>query len=152
MPVECATPAAEERAVEILMLLADHGRRSAGLTDLRRPALLDPARHDRTRFDSGEPALDDWLRRYAGQNRRRDTRGDVDHRHSRGSEHLRPCDRDRAERDGACRAVVVAALDARARVWWEPLGFHPFDPNDPTETDPYLLTSEIEATLGQLAR
>jgi GNAT superfamily N-acetyltransferase len=34
---------------------------------------LDPARHDRTRFDSGEPVLDDWLRRYAGQNRRRDT-------------------------------------------------------------------------------
>ncbi len=46
---------------------------SPGLTELRRPTLLDPARHDRTRFDSGEPALDEWLRRYAGQNRRRDT-------------------------------------------------------------------------------
>lgn len=46
---------------------------SHGLTELRRPTLLDPARHDRTRFDSGEPALDEWLRRYAGQNRRRDT-------------------------------------------------------------------------------
>lgn len=34
---------------------------------------LDPARHDREQFDSGEPALDEWLRRYAGQNRRRDT-------------------------------------------------------------------------------
>jgi GNAT superfamily N-acetyltransferase len=43
------------------------------LTELRRPALLDPRRHDREHFDSGEPALDEWLRRYAGQNRRRDT-------------------------------------------------------------------------------
>lgn len=43
------------------------------MTELRRPALLDPRRHDREQFDSGEPVLDDWLRRYAGQNRRRDT-------------------------------------------------------------------------------
>jgi len=43
------------------------------LTELRRPALLDPRRHDREQFDSGEPVLDEWLRRYAGQNRRRDT-------------------------------------------------------------------------------
>ena len=43
------------------------------MTELRRPALLDPRRHDRKRFDSGEPILDEWLRRYAGQNRRRDT-------------------------------------------------------------------------------
>lgn len=43
------------------------------MTELRRPALLDAKRHDRSAFDSGEPALDEWLRRYAGQNRRRDT-------------------------------------------------------------------------------
>jgi GNAT superfamily N-acetyltransferase len=43
------------------------------LTELRRPAPLDPDRHDRAGFDSGAPVLDDWLRRYAGQNRRRDT-------------------------------------------------------------------------------
>jgi len=43
------------------------------LTELRRPAPLDPSRHKRDEFDSGEPLLDDWLRRYAGQNRRRDT-------------------------------------------------------------------------------
>ncbi len=43
------------------------------MTDLRRPAPLDPRRHRREQFDSGEPALDEWLRRYAGQNRRRDT-------------------------------------------------------------------------------
>jgi GNAT superfamily N-acetyltransferase len=30
-------------------------------------------RHDREQFDSGEPVLDEWLRRYAGQHRRRDT-------------------------------------------------------------------------------
>lgn len=43
------------------------------MTELRRPAPLTPQRHDREQFDSGEPALDQWLRRYAGQNRRRDT-------------------------------------------------------------------------------
>ena len=43
------------------------------MTELRRPAVLAPAEHDRSRFDSGAPALDDWLRRFAGQNRRRDT-------------------------------------------------------------------------------
>jgi GNAT superfamily N-acetyltransferase len=43
------------------------------LTELHRPALLDPSRHHRDEFDSGEPVLDQWLRRYAGQNRRRDT-------------------------------------------------------------------------------
>jgi GNAT superfamily N-acetyltransferase len=43
------------------------------LTELHRPAPLDLRRHDRERFDSGEPVLDEWLRRYAGQNRRRDT-------------------------------------------------------------------------------
>jgi GNAT superfamily N-acetyltransferase len=31
------------------------------------------ARHDRARFASGDGVLDEWLRRYAGQNRRRDT-------------------------------------------------------------------------------
>jgi GNAT superfamily N-acetyltransferase len=43
------------------------------LTELRRPALLDARRHDREQFNSGEPVLDQWLRRYAGQNRRRET-------------------------------------------------------------------------------
>lgn len=43
------------------------------MTELRRPAPLDPRRHERSRFDCDEPALDEWLRRYAGQNRRRDT-------------------------------------------------------------------------------
>jgi GNAT superfamily N-acetyltransferase len=43
------------------------------LIELRRPEPLDPGRHQRDEFDSGEPALDEWLRRYVGQNRRRDT-------------------------------------------------------------------------------
>lgn len=43
------------------------------MTELHRPASLDPGRHSRDQFDSGEPILDEWLRRYAGQNRRRDT-------------------------------------------------------------------------------
>jgi GNAT superfamily N-acetyltransferase len=41
------------------------------LTELRRPALLDSRRHDREGFDGGEEVLDEWLRRYAGENRRR---------------------------------------------------------------------------------
>jgi predicted N-acetyltransferase YhbS len=47
----------------------------------------------------------------------------------------------------ACRAVVVTALDAGARTWWERLGFHPFETDEPDQLDLYLLTSEIEATL-----
>jgi GNAT superfamily N-acetyltransferase len=43
------------------------------LTELHRPAPLDLGRQKRDQFDSGEPVLDEWLRRYAGQNRRRDT-------------------------------------------------------------------------------
>lgn len=50
----------------------------------------------------------------------------------------------------ACRAVVVSALDDVARSWWERLGFHPFNPEDPDDFDLYLLTSEIEATLRSL--
>lgn len=38
-----------------------------------RPVVLDTGRHHRGNFNSGEPALDEWLRRYAGQNRRRNT-------------------------------------------------------------------------------
>ncbi|HEU4723553.1 MAG TPA: GNAT family N-acetyltransferase [Gemmatimonadaceae bacterium] len=175
---------------------------SAGLTDLRRPELLDAARHDRSRFDSGEPALDDWLRRFAGQNRRRDTAATwviatpEDRVVAYASLSMTAIDRSAAPRKvakqapdpvpalllgrlavdkdfaglgvgtalvayvlatavelnakAACRAVVVAALDARARAWWERLGFHSFHPDDPTNTDLYLLTSEIEATLRRL--
>jgi GNAT superfamily N-acetyltransferase len=47
----------------------------------------------------------------------------------------------------ACRAVVVTALNPKARTWWKRLGFHPFDPTDPDQLDLYLLTAEIEATL-----
>jgi GNAT superfamily N-acetyltransferase len=47
----------------------------------------------------------------------------------------------------ACRAVVVTALTQRARTWWERLGFHPFDPDDPDQLDLHLLTAEIDATL-----
>ena len=43
------------------------------MTELRRPEPIDPKRHDRSTFDSGAPGLDDWLRRYAAQNRRRNT-------------------------------------------------------------------------------
>ena len=49
----------------------------------------------------------------------------------------------------ACRAVVVTALNPHARTWWERLGFHSFDSDDPDHLDLYLLTTEIEATLGR---
>ena len=175
---------------------------SAGLTELRRPEPLDPGRHQRDEFDSGEPALDEWLRRYAGQNRRRDTaatwviadangfvvayasvamtgidrtaapaavskggpdpvpalllgRLAVDRRYaSLGvgtalSAHVLATAVELNEK-AACRAVVVAALNPKARTWWERLGFHPFYPDDHAELDLYLLTSEIEATLRKI--
>lgn len=43
------------------------------MTELRRPELLDPKLHDRSTFDSGSSDLDEWLRRYSTQNRRRNT-------------------------------------------------------------------------------
>jgi GNAT superfamily N-acetyltransferase len=43
------------------------------LTELTRPTPLDTKRHDRSGFDCGDPTLNAWLRRYAGQNRRHDT-------------------------------------------------------------------------------
>lgn len=52
-------------------------------------------------------------------------------------------------RTAACRAVVIHALEAEARPWWERLGFVPFS-DDPHERDLYLLTSEIERTLEAL--
>jgi len=168
------------------------------LTDLRRPEPLDLVRHDRRGFDSGEPALDDWLRRYAGQNRRRDTAATWvvatpdDQVVAYASLAMTAIDRRAAPRPiakqapdpvpalllgrlavdqrhrglgiatalvahvlatatelnakAACRAVVVTALHDRARTWWERLGFHPFRPEDPTDRDLYLLTSEIDAT------
>ena len=146
--------------------------------------------------------LDEWLRRYAGQNRRRDTaatwviadannvvvayasiamtgidrsaapetlakgapdpvpalllgRLAVDRRYSRlgiGTTlvaHVLATALDLNEK-AACRAVVVTALTDKARTWWERLGFHPFDPNEPDQLDLYLLTAEIDATLRRL--
>jgi hypothetical protein len=34
--------------------------------------------------------------------------------------------------------------------WWDRLGFHPFDPDDPASFDLYLLTAGIEATLAAM--
>ena len=56
------------------MLKPSYGlRRLVGLTRLRRPELLDSNRHNHKSFSSGEPSLDEWLQKYASQNRRRDT-------------------------------------------------------------------------------
>lgn len=43
------------------------------MIELRRPETLDPKVHDRSSFESGSTDLDDWLRRYSMQNRRRNT-------------------------------------------------------------------------------
>lgn len=169
------------------------------MIELRRPVLLDPRQHDREHFDSGEPVLDEWLHRYARQNRRRDTAATwviVDAKHvvvayasvamtgihrsaapvtlAKGAPNPVPAlllgrlavDRRYANlgigtalaahvlataaelnEKAACRAVVVTALNSRARTWWEHLGFRAFDPHDPEQLDLYLLTSEIQATL-----
>lgn len=172
------------------------------MTELRRPEPLDPKRHDRSAFDSGAPELDDWLRRYSTQNRKRDTAAtwvvtDADSAvvgyvslamtgvdRSSAPEVLAKhapdpvpalligrlaVDRKVAglgigtalvahvlanavalNEQAACRAVVVTALDGTARSWWERLGFHPFDADDPDSFDLYLLTSEVAATLESL--
>jgi GNAT superfamily N-acetyltransferase len=171
------------------------------LTELRRPAPPDVSRHDRTELDSGDPILDEWLRRYAGQNRRLDTAATWVIADARDtvvayvSLAMTSIDRSEApahvakrapdpvpalllgrlavdsRRHGqgigtalvahvlatalelnakaACRAVVVSALHAGARAWWEHLGFHPFDPDDQANPDLYLLTSEIGARFRQ---
>jgi GNAT superfamily N-acetyltransferase len=172
------------------------------LTELRRPALLDTRRHDREQFDSGDPSLDEWLRRYAGQNRRRDTaatwviadthdvvvayasvamtgidRAAAPETLAKGAPDPVPAlllgrlavDRRFANlgvgtalathvlatavelnKKAACRAVVVAAVNAGARTWWERLGFRPFEPQGPGQLDLYLLTSDIEVTLRRV--
>lgn len=50
----------------------------------------------------------------------------------------------------ACRAVVVTALNARARAWWERLGFVPFEPDDANALDMYVLTTDIAATIERI--
>jgi GNAT superfamily N-acetyltransferase len=176
--------------------------RSGGLTELRRPCTLDPRVHDRTRFDCGDQGLNEWLRRYAGQNRRANTaavwvvvdaedavvayatlsmtgidvssaprslakgapdpvpalllgRLAVDRGHTGmgvGSALVAHVLATAIELNthAACKAVVVTALDQRAREWWERLGFQPFDPDRPDSRDLYLLTSDVEATLRHL--
>jgi GNAT superfamily N-acetyltransferase len=172
------------------------------LTKLRHPAPLDLSRHDRAGFHSGEPVLDEWLRRYAGQNRRRDTaatwvivdghdvvvayasvamtaidrsaapptlakqapdpvpalllgRLAVDSRHAGlgvGTSLVAHVLATAVElnTEAACRAVVVTALNAKVRRWWERLGFRAFDPHDERCPDLYILTNEIHATLSRL--
>lgn len=168
------------------------------MTELLRPQRLDPQRHDRTRFDCSEPALDEWLKLYAGQNRRRDTaatwviadrayvviayaslamtaidrsaapgrlakqapnpipalllgRLAVDRRHSQDGvgtalvAHVLATAVELNAR-AACRAVVVTAMSDSARAWWEHLGFRPFDLES---SDLYMLTRDIETTLGR---
>lgn len=169
------------------------------MTELSRPVPLDTTRHDRAGFESGDLRLDEWLRRYAGQNRRRDTaatwvildaedavvayasiamtgidrsgappdvahrapdpvpalllgRLAVDRRHSglgvgtALAVHVLATAVE-LNAKAACRAVVVTALNAGARNWWERLGFRTLDPTDETCLDLYLLTGDIEATL-----
>jgi hypothetical protein len=136
---------------------AGHGH-SRGFTELRRPVLLDPARHERAEFESGEPSLDACLQRYAGQSRRRDTAATwviadaVDRVVAYASIAMTAIDRSCAPVElnakAACRAVVVSALSEEARRWWTRLGLQPLDPADSESLDLYLLTADIEATLG----
>lgn len=171
------------------------------MTEFRRPQLLDVRLHERSGFQSGEAVLDEWLRRYAGQSRRRDTAATwviVDAEDAvvaYASVAMTAVDRSAAPAElarqapdpvpalllgrlavdrsctnlgigtslvahvlatavelnqkAACRAVVVTALNPAARGWWERLGFHSFDPHDPAQLDMYVMTSEIEVTLGR---
>ena len=172
------------------------------MTELRRPAPIEFGRHKREGFHSGEPSLDEWLKRYAGQSRRRDTaaawviadqddvvvayaslsmigidlsaaparlrkgapdpipalligRLAVDQRFAGlgvGSELVKHALATAVEVNSkvACRAVVVTALNPGIRSWWERFGFVAFEPGDSESLDLYLLTMDIEATLGQI--
>ncbi len=165
-------------------------------TELRRPVPLGPE-HDRSRFCCGEPALDEWLRRYAGQNRRTNTAAtwviaDQDYRvaayatlsmtaidHTAAPARLRKAAPDpvpallvgrlavdetfaglgvgtalvrhllatavEINLHAACKAAVVTALHEQARSWWLKLGFEPFEHDG---LDLYLLTADIQKTLG----
>ena len=167
-----------------------------------RPTPLDPDRHRRDEFTSGDFSLDDWLRRYAGQNRRGNTAAvwviaDATHRvvcyatlsmtsvdrsasptllakgapsqvpallvgrlatDSRvtglglGTHMVKHILATAAELNvkAACRAVVVTALNPAAFSWWQLFGFDPFDAEDSTNLDLYLLTKDIAATLARL--
>ena len=162
-----------------------------------RPTLLDPEKHQRDRFTSGESSLDEWLRRYAGQNRRRNTAvwviADGSHRVAcyatlsmtsvdraagpaplakgapkqilallvgrlatdirvTGTQMVKHTLATAAELNlkAACQAVVVSAFNPTAFRWWQRFGFEPFDSENPTNLDLYLLTKDIGATLARL--
>jgi GNAT superfamily N-acetyltransferase len=167
-----------------------------------RPTLLDPDRHRRDEFTSGDSALDEWLRRYAGQNRRGNTAAvwviaDADYRVvcyatlsmtsvdrsasptqlakgapsqvpalligrlatdtrvtgcGLGTHMVKHILATAAELNvkAACRAVVVTAFNPAAFSWWQRFGFDPFDADDSTNLDLYLLTKDIAATLARL--
>ncbi len=167
-----------------------------------RPTLLDPDRHRRDEFTSGDASPDDWLRRYAGQNRRGNTAAvwviadatyrvvcyatlsmtSVDRSASPtplakgaplqvpalligrlatdssvtglglGTHMVKHILATAVELNvkAACRAVVVTALNAAAFSWWQRFGFDPFDPEDSTNLNLYLLSEDIAATLTRL--
>ena len=167
-----------------------------------RPALLDPERHRRDEFTSGELSLDDWLRRYAGQNRRGHTAAvwviaDASYRVvCYATLSMTSVDRSASSTplakgaplqvpalltgrlatdtrvtglglgthmvthilataaelnvEAACRAAVVTALNPAAFSWWQRFGFDPFDAEDSTNLNLYLLSEDIAATLTRL--
>jgi len=167
-----------------------------------RPTLLDPDKHRRDEFTSGDASLDDWLRRYAGQNRRGNTAAvwviaDATHRVvcyatlsmtsvdrsasptplakgaplrvpalligrlatdtrvtglGLGTHMVKHILATAAELNvkAACRAVVVTALNPAAFSWWQRFGFDPFDAEDSTNLNLYLLSEDIAATLTRL--
>lgn len=168
----------------------------------QRPTILDPENHRRDEFTSGEAPLDEWLRRYASQNRRGNTAAvwviadatqaivcyatlsmtSVDRSATPkslskgapqqipalligrlatdtrvaglglGTEMVKHILATAAELNikAACRAVVVTALNADAFRWWQRFGFEPFDADDKSNMDLYLLTKDIAETLASL--
>jgi GNAT superfamily N-acetyltransferase len=168
-----------------------------------RPCLLDVDKHRRDEFDCGDASLNEWLQRYSGQNRRRDTAAtwvvvdDQARVAAYASVSMTSIDRSAAPAElskgapkripglligrlgvdqgaaghglgtalvlyilrkaveinamAACRAVVVDALNPRAFRWWQRFGFVPFDPDDESNFDLYLLTGDIERTLAEAA-
>lgn len=165
-----------------------------------RPSLLHTNIHQRDEFTSGDQTLDDWLHRYAGQNRRGNTAAvwviaDAEHTVvcyatlsmtavdqsasprplakgaptqipallvgrlatdtrvsgiGLGTQMVKHILATAAELNikAACRAVVVTAVNPSAFRWWQRFGFDPFDSQDPTNLDLYLLTKDIGVALA----
>lgn len=120
-----------------------------------RPTSLAPDKHQRREFTCGQTSLDEWLHRYAGQNRQWQHCSVAKSLSKVAPQHIPALLIDRLATNTrvaglglgtamvkhslataaelniktACRAVVVIALNADAFPWWQRFGFGADDMN-----------------------